>query len=94
MSKGNDVWIGADPGGAGNFGLATVKTDGAVWSGSFDHADAAISAVRELVKESPSGVGVDAPLWWASGKSGLRMADKWIRETYKLPSRTTVRLNL
>ena len=32
---------------------------------------------------SPAGVGVDAPLWWSSGRSGGRCVDQWLRDTYR-----------
>jgi predicted nuclease with RNAse H fold len=31
-------------------------------------------------------MGVDAPLWYSSGRSSDRLADQWIRKTYGLPS--------
>jgi predicted nuclease with RNAse H fold len=34
------------------------------------------------VKSTPAGVGVDAPLWWSSGRSGDRQADQWLRTKY------------
>lgn len=29
-------------------------------------------------------MGVDAPLWWSSGRSSDRLADQWIRKEYRL----------
>ena len=89
----NKVWIGVDPGGANNFGLAILKADGTVHTCSVDHADAAIEVVREHVISTPSGVGVDSPLWWSSGRSGLRTADTWIRKRHNLQSRNVQAVN-
>jgi predicted nuclease with RNAse H fold len=36
------------------------------------------------VNDAPGGVGVDAPLWWSSGRSGGRLVDQWLRNTYGL----------
>jgi predicted nuclease with RNAse H fold len=46
-------------------------------------ADEAIDYLRQTIDELPAGVGVDAPLWWSSGKSGDRAADRWLREKYR-----------
>lgn len=77
-----EIWIGADPGGAGNFGVAILKADGSAHTCRVDHADEALRVVLEHVAMTPAGVGVDAPLWWSSGRSGLRCADVWIRKQH------------
>ena len=41
----------------------------------------------------PAGIGVDAPLWWSSGKGGLRKADQWIRRQYGLHPRNVQAVN-
>jgi len=46
-----------------------------------------------LIKEKPQGVGVDAPLWWSSGRSSDRQADQWIRKKYKIQSGTVQTAN-
>ncbi len=80
------VWIGADPGGKGNFGLAILRSDGSAQTLCVDCADEATELVRDNLKAaSPEGVGVDAPLWWSSGPSSDRQADQWLREKYRLP---------
>lgn len=87
------IWIGADPGGAGNFGVSIFKADGSAHTCSVDHADAAIDVIRRHVTAAPAGAGVDAPLWWSSGRSGLRTADIWIRNEYRLPARNVQAMN-
>jgi hypothetical protein len=68
MSFSAKIWIGADPGGTGNFGLAILKSDGSAHTCCVNCADEAIDVVKERVKIQPAGVGVDSPLWWSSVK--------------------------
>jgi predicted nuclease with RNAse H fold len=66
------VWIGADPGGS------------EVTTACVSCADQAVA----MISARPAGVGVDAPLWWSSGRSAEREADRWIRRTYGIPAGT------
>lgn len=84
MIERGPVWIGADPGGKGNFGIAILTESDQPQTSSVDCADDAISFVRRHLKGIPAGVGVDAPLWWSSGRSGDRSADQWLRNRYGL----------
>ncbi|MGE3077287.1 MAG: hypothetical protein AB7J35_21055 [Dehalococcoidia bacterium] len=83
MSGGEKVWVGADPGGAKNFGLCLL-TGSEVRTWCVNCADEAVELVLKHSAGTPAGVGVDAPMWWSSGRSSDRMADQWIRKTYKL----------
>ncbi|MFO7773014.1 MAG: DUF429 domain-containing protein [Dehalococcoidia bacterium] len=85
MSRDRGIWIGADPGGKGSFGVAILTDPGKALIGCVGCADEAVAFVQKYVERQPSGVGVDAPLWWASGKSGDRHADQWLRKRYGLP---------
>jgi predicted nuclease with RNAse H fold len=58
-----------------------------------DFVDAAIDIIHEHVQSTPAGIGVDAPLWWSSGKGGLRKADEWIRDRYGLHHRNVQAVN-
>ncbi len=78
------IWIGADPGGAGNFGIAALMEDSQIITASVDCADDAVNFLIKNIDQKPAGIGVDAPLWWSSGKSGDRQADKWLRRRYGL----------
>lgn len=89
MKEGQKSWIGADPGGADAFGLAFLFADGSFKTSCVSCADEAI----ELIHDRPAGVGVDAPLWWSSGKSSDRKADRWIRTTYGIASGTVQTTN-
>ena len=85
MSQDDRAWVGVDPGGRNNFGVAVLDPDGSVYTCRVSCVDEAIDAVWRQVKDSrPAGVGVDAPLWWSSGISGRRRVDQWLRDTYHL----------
>ena len=73
------IWVGVDPGGEGNFGVAILREGMPPVLKCVNCADEAVA----LISERPAGAGVDAPLWWTSGRSSFRMADDWIRRTYK-----------
>jgi predicted nuclease with RNAse H fold len=77
------VWVGADPGGKGNFGLAILSAVGVSRSWCLGCADEALATLEEAGVEA-IGVGIDAPMWWSSGPSSDRVADQWLRKTYKL----------
>jgi hypothetical protein len=78
------MWIGADPGGLGAFGLAFLSAEGNVQTMCVSSASEAL----EAVEVRPEGVGIDAPLWWSAGKSSDRLADRWIRKTYGIAAGT------
>lgn len=86
VSDSKKVWIGIDPGGREAFGVATLAADGAVRSWCVDSTDEAVEQVRKEMAEGDvlAGIGVDAPLWWSSSSSGRRLADEWLRQTYRL----------
>ena len=86
MTGDEATWVGADPGGKGNFGIAILTDDGQSHISCVNCADEAIAFVQGHVDRMPYGVGVDAPLWWSSGRSGDRLADQWLRTRYKLTS--------
>jgi len=79
-----EIWIGADPGGKGNFGIAVLTGSEHQLTSSVDCTDEAVSFVRQHIDKAPSGIGIDAPLWWASGQSGDRYADQWLRQKYRI----------
>jgi predicted nuclease with RNAse H fold len=85
MSQDEKVWAGADPGGENNFGVALLRNDGSTCTRCVSCADEAVDLVCEWLGESsPAGVGVDAPLWWSSGRSSARLADQWLRDAFGL----------
>ncbi|MEO1188549.1 MAG: DUF429 domain-containing protein [Pseudomonadota bacterium] len=74
------MWIGVDPGGRKNFGVALLRSDQPVKTTCVSCAAEALS----LINECPAGIGIDAPMWWSAGPSGDRRADQWIRQTYSM----------
>ncbi len=89
-------WFGADPGGKEAFGVAILHEDGSFATKTVNHADEAANYADEAVKRlkcEPSAAGIDAPLWWSSGQSGDRKADRFLRETFKLSSGTVQAAN-
>lgn len=88
----NRFWVGADPGGKKNFGLAFLDADGK----SLDCAT--VSSVDEAVEQivcrgRPLGVGIDAPMWWSSHEGAGREVDDRIRKKYRIPSGTVQTAN-
>jgi len=84
MTKDEAIWVGADPGGKGNFGIAILTNDGQSHISCVNSADEATAFVQGHIDGMPYGVGIDAPLWWSSGRSGDRYADQWLRKRYGL----------
>lgn len=82
-------WVGVDPGGRDAFGVAFVPNEGEPSVHCVSCADEAI----ELIQAEPLGVGIDAPLWWSSGLSSERQADRWIRRTYRISPGTVQTAN-
>lgn len=72
------VWFGADPGGANAFGVAVLRSDGSFECKIVSCADDAVKWLYERA-ETILGAGIDAPLWWSSGKNGERNADLFVR---------------
>ena len=87
------TWIGADPGGEGKFGVAVLHSETNAVTVVTDSADGAVDFVRRTMKGPPSGIGVDAPLWWSSGPTGIRHADRWIRERHGLAPKNVQAVN-
>ncbi|MDV2989183.1 MAG: DUF429 domain-containing protein [Dehalogenimonas sp.] len=84
MNDNGAIWIGVDPGGKRNFGLAILRSDGSSQTWCVDCAEDAIKIIQKKLDRIPSGIGIDAPLWWSSGKSGDRSVDQWLRQHYRL----------
>jgi predicted nuclease with RNAse H fold len=84
MSVAEKIWIGADPGGGTNFGIALLCQNGSAEAFCVDCADDAVELVCKKAKSAPAGVGIDSPLWWSSGRSADRTADQWLRKKYGL----------
>ena len=72
--------------------MAALSLNGAVESERFSCAREAVAWVRGL-NVSPLGVGIDAPLWWSSGLSGWRHADRWLICQYPKAKKTVMPIN-
>ncbi|MDE2970759.1 MAG: DUF429 domain-containing protein [Acidobacteriota bacterium] len=76
-------WVGADPGGAGNFGLAFLYDGpGAPDLMTVSSVDEAVAAIAK--KGEPRGLGADGPLWWSSREGAGRLVDESLRDRYKI----------
>ena len=85
-------WLGVDPSGEGNFGVAILFSDRRLHSSSVSSAAEAVDLVVRA-NCSPVAIGVDAPLEWSAGKGGGRTADAWISRTYLISSGTVQSVN-
>ena len=82
-------WYGADPGGIKSFGVAALlEDDGSFKTWLCSSTDEALARIIQ-----PAGVGIDCPLWWSSGEGGGRLADRWLRKTYRIASGTVQSVN-
>ena len=86
MDKMRWFWIGADPGGKDAFGLAFVDVSGAVRCETVSSVHEAVKAVTAMGKALD--LGIDAPMWWSAREGGGRMADKRLRDCYRIQSGT------
>lgn len=80
------IFIGYDPGGNENHGVAALVIE----DGHPIRADRAlVESVEEAVRwflglpARPTAIGVDTLTCWSTGPSGWRPADRWLREQYK-----------
>ncbi len=91
MKNWKRFWVGADPGGKGNFGLAFLYQDGEVECATVSSVDEAIGKILHI--GIPFGLGVDAPMWWSSREGGGRKVDQRLRKAYSIPSGTVQSAN-
>ena len=85
----NGFWLGVDPGGENSFGLALLHANEKLETYCVSSTDEAMSKING----EPLGMGIDAPLWWSSGRSSDRLADQWIRKTHKISAGTVQTAN-
>ena len=83
------AFLGFDPGGDMKFGVAILK--GTEFSATtVGNIEEAINwAVQICRSETPFAAGIDTLLHWATGRSGYRSADHWLRDNYP-PARNSV----
>ena len=85
------VWVGADPGGTGAFGVALVDGSGRTSCTTVSSVDAAVKAIAAA--GTPLGVGIDAPMWWSATAGGGRRADARLRKAYRIHPGTVQSVN-
>jgi predicted nuclease with RNAse H fold len=78
------IWLGADPGGNKAFGVARLLDDGSFQTSVVSYAEEALDWFCKQDSFEPRAAGIDAPLWWSSGKSSDRKADQVLRREYKI----------
>jgi hypothetical protein len=74
------AWFGADPGGSNAFGVALLRADGAFVTDVVSCAGDALGWLEKPEQkswladsvDSLEAAGIDAPMWWSSGKSADR----------------------
>lgn len=79
MKETPKLWVGVDPGGVGNYGVAIIQGKHCQTRRHNSTEQAIEWVVKEVGDLIPAGVGVDSPLWWSAGPAGLRRADERIR---------------
>ena len=85
-------WVGADPGGKKNFGLAFLDVAGEqLCCATVSSVDEAVEKI--LQRGAPLGLGIDAPMWWSSCEGAGREVDKKIRRRYEILSGTVQSVN-
>ena len=73
MSGDESIWVGADPGGKNNFGVAILWADGSVCTACVSCADEAVDVVCQWVEgSSPAG---SAWMLLCGGRRGSPVAD-------------------
>ena len=78
----SEFWVGADPGGDNNFGLAFLDAAGkqSLYCTTVSSVD---EAFKQIVRRgTPLGLGIDAPMWWTARKKGWRKADEVLKDKY------------
>ena len=79
------LWVGADPGGKDAFGLAFLDASGGLNCTTVSSVDEATG--RIIQQGEPLALGIDAPMWWSSGKGGRpqgrRIAPQEIRHSLR-----------
>ena len=95
-TTGRHVVLGYDPG--GRSGVAIARFGGGQqascdWD-TVGSVDEGLDWYAEnLAGEIPTGIGIDAPLCWQTGKCGWRGPDRWLRDTYRKLKHSVVSAN-
>ena len=85
------LWIGADPGGKGSFGLTFLDASGGLHCSTTSSVEEAVERIVGMGK--PLGLGIDAPMWWSASASSWRKADRRLRDRYPAASGSVLSVN-
>jgi hypothetical protein len=77
-----DIFFGFDPGGQHRFGVALLQGDDVRASTHSSIGEALSWACAACEGTRPVAAGIDTLLHWGTENSGLRSADKWLRDRY------------
>ncbi|MGC4094793.1 MAG: hypothetical protein QM756_44125 [Polyangiaceae bacterium] len=92
-------YLGYDPGGDDNHGVATleVSASGVALAASTQIVrtgdDARMYFATVLAQGDVSGLGVDTLTQWSLGSAGWRAADTWLRDSYREVQKSVVSPN-
>lgn len=78
----SSVFLGFDPGGSQNYGVAKLVGSHVSTKTVDTIEDAILWAIETCNGDLPVAAGIDTLLHWATGQSGLRAADKHLKEKY------------
>jgi hypothetical protein len=90
------IYLGYDPGGDGKGGVAILNAVGAKPAYETDLTDSVDEAIRWLTGRAngaPAAAGIDAMLFWETGPSGWRAADKSLKARYSAVEKSIVSSN-
>ena len=76
------IYLGFDPGGDRNFGVALLDGDRMIASTASNVDEVINWSVRECGSRQPVAAGIDTLLHWSTGKSGTRPCDLFLRAKY------------
>lgn len=76
------VFLGFDPGGQDNFGVALIQDRTVAVATVSSVSDAVAWALAECGSKYPLAAGIDTLLHWCDGRSGWRPADLALRQSY------------
>ena len=78
----SEFWVGVDPGGDNNFGLAFLDSSGKqpMVCNTVSSVDKAVEQIAR--RGTPLGLGIDTPMWWTAREKGWRKADEVLKNKY------------
>ncbi len=84
------LFLGFDPGGKKRFGVASIIGSKISFETVSNIKQAIDWSIAASNRTTPHAIGVDTILHWATGQSGFRSADNWLRKKYPTVSRSVM----